>query len=385
MPNSDVYPAIVIGAGQAGIALSHFLSLTGVEHLVLESTQPFSSWHSRWDGFRANTPNWMNTLPGCDPAIVPGGDPDGFATREELLCYLATVLRAVDPPLQVGVAVTRVDRKGALWDVETTSGVYRTRNVAVCTGAMNAPRIPALAERLPETVPQLHSSAYRRPSQLATPQVLLVGSGSSGTQICRELAESGRFRTIHFATSDVLILPRHLLGIPVHRFLHRLGLFDVRARSPIGRLMYSGLESRGDPIMRPSPRDLAKRHGVRLHGKLQDIETGRLRFADGEMLGLDELSIIWCTGYQADYRWIQLDQREAAFDSRDNPRHDRGCVSGAAGLFFVGLRYQHTVASHDFYGVGRDAEYVANRIRARLDHMTLRRSASVLEVSPAPR
>jgi putative flavoprotein involved in K+ transport len=383
MPFSDVLPVIVVGAGQAGVSLSYFLSLSSTKHLLLERDIPFSSWHSRWDGFRANTPNWMNTLPGCDPAIVPGGDPGGFATRVELLNYLDTVLQAVDPPIQRG-EVHHIERTGDHWEAETSAGRYRARNVAVCTGAMNGPRIPALAARLPASLQQLHSSAYRRPSQLTASRVLLVGSGSSGTQICRELAESGRFEAIHLATSKVLLLPRHVLGIPVHRFLHRFGLFDVRARSAIGRLMYSGLENRGDPIMRPSPRDLSRRYGVRLHGKLREVEAGRLGFVGGNSLSLDDLAIIWCTGYQADYRWIRLERREAAFDSRGYPMHDRGCVAGAPGLFFVGLRYQHTVASHDFYGVGRDARYVASRIVERETRPGATRPAVAWSVSGAP-
>jgi putative flavoprotein involved in K+ transport len=183
----------------------------------------------------------------------------------------------------------------------------------------------------------------------------------------------------------VLVLPRHVLGIPVHRFLHWLGLFDIRAGSHIGRLLYTGLETRGDPIRRPSPRDLARTYGVRLYGKLHGVQAGLLRFVGGATLSLDSLSIIWCTGYRADYGWIQFGRREAAFDSRGYPLQVRGSVAGAPGLFFVGLRYQHTVASHDFYGVGRDAEYVAHRIKQELKSTVIRLPARLVQASATPR
>lgn len=361
-----VHPAIVVGAGQAGVSLSHFLTRRAIEHLVIERDRPFSSWHGRWDSFRANTPNWMNTLPGLDPTIVPGRDRGGFAAKEELLDYFEAYCEAVRPPVRTGVAVRRVEQDGELWRVLTDDATYVSPNVAVCTGAMNRPRLPEVASQVPSEIPQLHSSEYLRPAQIPRDVVLLVGSGSSGTQICRDLCESGRFREIHFAASDTLVLPGHVLGIQVHQFLHWFGLFDVRARSRVGRLMYSGLETRGDPIMRPSPRDLSRRYGVMLHGKLVGAEGGELRFAGGESLDSRGLAIIWCTGFRADYGWIDVSDRHSLFDVRGYPVHERGIVRGVPGLYFVGLRYQHTVASHDLYGVGKDAEHVASHIHARL-------------------
>jgi putative flavoprotein involved in K+ transport len=356
---------IVIGAGQAGLCLSHSLQRRGIAHLVLERDRPFASWHRRWDSFVANTPNWMNELPPL-AGRTPGRDPDGFATREELLAYFDACHAAVRPPIRTGVAVRRIEPEGEGWRVLGSDGEYLACCVAVCTGAMNRPRIPAEASRIPPSVPQLHSSEYLRPAQVPGDSVLLVGSGSSGTQICGDLCRSGRFREVHLAVSDTLVLPRHVLGIPVHRFLHRLGLFDVGARSWRGRLLYSGLETRGDPILRPSPRDLSRTHGVRLHGKLVGADGEALHFAGGERLGLSGLAIVWCTGFRADYDWIGVPDAQETFDARGYPVHERGVVRRWPGLYFVGLRYQSTVASHDLYGVGRDAEYVADRIAGRL-------------------
>ena len=177
--------------------------------------------------------------------VHPGSDGNGFATKQELLEYFSRYLDDLDPPLRLGSNVTGVRQRGdGLWDVETGGGSFRARNVAICTGAMCAPRIPPVAADIPAGVPQMHSSEYRNPGQLRTPEVLIVGSGSSGVQICKELCRSGRFSQIHLATSNILVLPRHVCGIQIHRFLHLFGFFQVRTQSALGRLMYARLETR---------------------------------------------------------------------------------------------------------------------------------------------
>jgi cation diffusion facilitator CzcD-associated flavoprotein CzcO len=134
--------------------------------------------------------------------------------------------------------------------------------------------------------------------------VLVVGSGSSGVQITSLLAESHRFETIHLAVSDVLVLPRHVLGVPIHRLVHAFGLFDIPARSGLGRRMYAGPEPRGDPIRRPHPKDLNRLYGVKLHGRLEAVDSEVFQFADGEVLPAEDMTVIWCTGYRGDYEML---------------------------------------------------------------------------------
>lgn len=367
-PERREVDVVVVGAGQAGISLSYYLQRHGVQHIVLERDRPFASWENRWDGFRANTPNWMNTLPMMPADAYPSGDPDAFATRDELIAYLHDCLEVVDPPIRTGCdvkAVVELDKGG--WLVHTQDVIYSASSVALCNGAMSNPSLPALASQTVELAPQLHSSEYRNPSQIQTRNVLIVGSASSGVQICRLLGESGRFDRISMAVSDVTTLPKRILGIQTHRLLHAFGLFDVRSRSLLGRLMFSSLETRGDPIMRPNPKGLAKRFGVDLYGRFVGAEEGAIVFADGRSIAADDLTILWCTGFKGDYGFIDVKQPEAVFDSSMSPIHARGVVDAAPGLYFVGLRYQHTVASHDIYGVGADARFVAGRIEQRLE------------------
>jgi putative flavoprotein involved in K+ transport len=306
----------------------------------------------------------MNELPGGGKYSSNGLE--SFAEKSELLRYLERYLSIVEPPLESGVEVQRIRQEGnATWLASTSKGRYRSRNVAVCTGAMSLPHIPAMAANLPPETPQLHSSAYRRPSQVGTNRVLLVGSGSSGTQIARDLSEHGIFSEIHLAKGNVRVLPRRVLRVPIHKLLHSLGLFDIEARSLLGRLMFSSLETGGDPVIRPGPNDLSRLYGIQVHGKLLDVNGPQLSFADDSTLDTDDMTVLWCTGFRADFGWIDSDLAPLRYDERGYPEHHRGEAKDMQGLFFVGLRYQHTVASHDFYGVGADAEYVADRIVAR--------------------
>ena len=356
---------VVVGGGQAGVILSHYLSLRGINHVVLERDRAFSAWRNRWEGFQTNTPNWMNTLPVLPADRFPSDDPLAFGTRDEMVAYFDECLAAIAPPLLTDTNVERISSlDNGRWEVDTNGGVYGATCIALCNGAMSTPNIPVAAEDVVDSITQIHSSEYRQPEQIETGSVLVVGSASSGVQICRLLAESGRFDQLHMSVSHVTVLPKRILGVQTHRFIHALGLFDVRSRSPLGRLMYSDLERRGDPIMRPAPGDLSKIHGVGLFSKFDGARESTLRFTDGQSLSTDDLTIIWCTGFRGDYSMLEV--TEDVLNDDGSPLHLRGVANAAHGLFFVGLRHQHTVASHDIYGVAKDAEFVADRIRDRL-------------------
>ena len=363
--------AAVIGGGQAGVCLSYYLGRAGVDHLVFERDRPFASWRNRWDGFRTNTPNWMNVLPMAEPQPALSRDPDGFASRDELVRYFDACLTASRPPLVASGEVTRIAAcDDGRWIVEAAGESYRARAVAVCNGAMSVPRLPRFAADLPKSVSQLHSSQFQSPAQITTNRVLVVGTASSGVQITRLLCEPRKFAGVHVALSKVLVLPGKMLGVPIHRIIHRLGLFDVRTHSALGRLLYSNLEGKGDPIMRPTPRDLSREFGLALHGRFEGMDEGTIRFADGSALPTDDLTVVWCTGFRPDYRFVEVPDRDAAVQPAGHPRHFRGISDAVEGLYFVGLRYQHTVASHDICGVADDAEYVADAIGRQLNART---------------
>lgn len=355
----------VIGGGQAGISLSYYLQNLGINHLVFERDQPFSAWRNRWNDFRTNTPAWMNTLPFLDRQTM--ADEDGFPSKEEMISYFEDCLEAVHPPLLSETEVTGIEAQpDGSWIIDTGTDIYRSLAVALCNGAMSLPHLPRAASDLRESIPQFHSSEFRTPDQISTGGVLVVGSASSGVQITRLLCASAVVERLHVASSKVLVLPHRILGVPTHRLIHRLGLFDIKTTSWLGRLMYSGLESSGDPIMRPTPTDLSRDHGIDVRGRFTGVKNGQLTFEDGSRLDTNDLTVIWCTGFRPDYRFVRVQDQRAAFHPSGHPKHLRGVSEGAQGLYFVGLRYQHTVASHDIYGVAQDAEFVAQRIQEQL-------------------
>ena len=352
---------IVIGGGQAGIALSYFLQQRGVEHLVLERDRAFSAWHKCWDGFRLNTANWMNALPGMREPFAPHKAWYDTATRDEVLDYFSAYIQMVDPPIKEGVTVTQVVEGKGIWHVHTDAEIHQTTNVAVCTGHAAQPFVPDIAEQLPPSIPHLHSSAYRNPAQIKTANVLIVGSGSSGVQICQDLAQSGQFDHLAFALSGNLVIPWSILGVPIGVFSRLLPVFEIRRHSWIGRRIARQWHG-GEPAMAPSPRWLSKRYGVQRVGRVTAVDERGIVCADGTVIGTADRTVLWCTGFRSDYKFIRTHHPESAFDE-NGPIHNRGV--GVRGLFFVGLKFQHTVASHLLHGVGRDAEYVARKIAER--------------------
>lgn len=352
---------IVIGGGQAGIVLSYFLQQRGVEHLVLERDRAFSAWHKCWDNFRLNTANWMNALPGMPKSFAPHKAWYDTATRDEVLNYFSAYIQMVDPPIKEGVTVLRVVEGKENWHVHTDTEIYQTPNVAICTGHAAQPFVPDMARQLPRSTPQLHSSAYRNPAQLKTANVLIVGSGSSGVQICQDLAQSDQFDHLAFALSGNLVIPWSILGIPIGVFSRLLPVFEIQRQSWLGRRIARQWHG-GEPAMAPSPRWLSKRYGVQRVGRVMGVDERGIVCADGAVIGLADRTVLWCTGFRSDYKFIQPRHPNSAFDET-GPIHNRGV--GVPGLFFVGLKFQHAVGSHLLHGVGRDAEYVARKIAER--------------------
>jgi len=364
--DSEAYDAIVVGAGQSGLAQSFFLKKAGVRHVVLERGRAFSAWYKRWDSLRMNTPNWMNALPGAQVEFCPGAGRRAFGTRKDALRYFEDYVGTVKPPLREHAEVHRVcQADGGGWQVETSDGVYRAPNVVICTGQMTKARIPALASELPPSTFQLHAYEYRNPAQLPDENALVVGSGSSGVQICEELAKSQRFKKLHLAESGNHVFPWMILGIPTHSIVHTLGMNGIKRNSWLGQRMRGRLKATGDVATPPSPAQLSRIHSVELLGRVTEIGDGVIRCADGKAVSLDDLAVVWCTGFGANFEFIELSERDQAFDEKGEPRHERGVVAAFPGLYFVGLRFQHTPVSHLLNGAGDDAQFIADHIGGR--------------------
>lgn len=402
--------AVVIGGGQAGLSISYFLTRHGIDHVVFERERIAHAWRSqRWDSFCLVTPNWQCRLPGFP---YPGEDPQGFMRKDEIAAYVEEFARRIAAPVREGVGVTSVRPSESGFAVETSEGLLVADAVFVATGGYHTPRIPRLADRLAPEIVQVHSSTYRRPDALPPGAVLVVGSGQSGCQIAEDLHLAGR--RVHLSVGSAPRSPRSYRGRDAIDWLEAMGHYDIpvqeHPRGPDIRRRANHYMSGRDGGHEIDLRRFAV-EGMRLHGRLLDVAAGRLTFADDlaenldgadatceriksaidafieeeglaaqpepryeppwragaryrlaacslDLDGEEVRSVIWCTGFERDYRYIDA----PAFDERGDPVHERG-VSPVRGLYFVGLPWLHTWGSGRFAGVARDAEHVVSAWR----------------------
>jgi putative flavoprotein involved in K+ transport len=409
---SQTVDTLIIGAGQAGLATSYWLTEAGVEHLLLERrSQLGGAWHDRWDSFHLVAPNFVLRLPGMH---YDGPDPDGFMGRDEVLRYVQDYAAHIRAPVKLGTSVKRLRASNRRFEAETEGTTFFARNVVLATGAYQRPKIPAASARLARHVQQLHSHDYRRPDQINGRAVLVVGTGQSGTQIAEELHAAGR--EVHLAVSMCPAAPRRYRGRDTIWWLlncflhgHDVGIaFPTVADlpSPAARFDCDPHLSGKDGGHEISLRQFARR-GMQLYGKLESASDSMVRFSDdlAERLAFAESAfdrefrpmfdayiaaagidappddrppydefmpstvttldldaagigtVLWATGYQLDFGWVEL----PVFDEWGYPRHLRG-VTTFPGLYAIGLRWLHSEPSSVFAGVGLDAAHIVEHI-----------------------
>src|SRR4051794_37226943 len=317
------FDVIGIGAGQAGLALGHHLAARDADFLLLDAGPEIgSSWRNRWDSLRLFSPAQYDSLPGL-PFPAPA---DSHPTKDEVADYLAAYARHFALPVRLDSPVLRLHREDdGTFAVSTPTEVLRARQVVVATGPFQTPRIPAIADELDPTVPQLHSADYRNPGRLpAGSRVLVVGAANSGLQIADELAD--RCSVTVAAGSRTTELPQRILGRDLFSWLSRAGFFTVPADSRIGRR----LRARGDLVI-GSRSSALRRRGIGFRPRLTGFAGRTARFADGSTLEID--AVVWATGYRCDHSWLHV---PGALDETGAVRHHAG-VSDVPGLYFLGL------------------------------------------------
>jgi putative flavoprotein involved in K+ transport len=395
----------VLGAGQAGLAVSHLLGRAGVDHVVLERGSPGERWRARpWESLRLLTPNWLSRLPGWH---YTGPDPEGFMPARAVADYLAGYALDSAAPVVTGADVESVRADGAGYRVGTSAGSWSARAVVVATGWCDQPYVPAGAAELDRHIAQLSGATYRSPAGLPDGGVLIVGGSATGVQLADELA--GRGRDVVLAVGGHNRLPRRYRGMDIMWWLDSMGLFDRPTPAQPGR---GGEDPSVQLVGRPDGRNVdlpaLQERGVRLTGRFLGAVGGRARFADdltastataderliallrridayARAVGLeDELppppepfasvrpggapaeldlagagirTVLWATGYRRSYPWLQVPVLDAAGDIR----HTRGATP-APGLHVVGMRRQTRRNSTFLDGVRHDAALVVARI-----------------------
>ena len=392
---------VVIGAGQAGLATSWWLSKHAIDHVVLERGEVANSWRTeRWDSLRLLTPNWQSRLPGF---AYEGDKPDEFRTMPETISFLASYANAIAAPVRAHTSVTSLRKQGDAYSVITDRGTWQCDSVVIASGACNFPAVPKVAESVPAEIVTLSSMQYRNPLQIADGGVLVVGASASGTQIADELQRAGR--QVILAVGEHVRVPRTYRGRDIQWWMDRTGVLDerydevddiVRARN-VASLQLAGYADR-----RMVDLNSLTSIGVKLVGRLAGINDGKLQLsgslrnvcalADLKMNrllnGIDEWvgensldqpieephrfdatrveasppllmdlrrsgirTIIWATGFRPDYSWLEL----PVLDHKGRIRHDGGVVSDAPGVYLMGMPFLRRRKSSLIDGVGDDA------------------------------
>ena len=354
-PGSERFDTVVIGGGQAGLATGYHLARRDVPFLILESNERIGdSWRRRWDSLKLFTPARYDGLPGWlfpSPAW-------SFPTKDEVADYLESYATRFDLPVETSVHVDGIFREENRYHVTAGDRRFEADNVVVASGAYQSPRIPAFAPELDPGIVQIHSSEYRNPSQLQEGGVLVVGAANSGAEIALEVSRdhrtwlSGRHPGQE-PTRPGSMWDRLLTPVIWFIFSHVLTV-----NTPVGRMAWRKLHSRGLPLARVRPKDLAAA-GIERVPRTTGARGGLPMLDDGR--DLEVANVIWCSGFVRDFAWIDL----PVFAEDGDPVHDRGVVGSEPGLYFVGLFFLSAVSSSLVGGVGRDAEYIAKHIASR--------------------
>lgn len=348
----ELIETVVIGGGQAGLAAGYHLAAQQRNFIILDEQQHTGdSWRMRWDSLRLFTPSQVNGLPG-----FPFPKPDNyFPLKDEVADYLEQYAGRFHLPVRHGVKVAGLRRDGSRYLVSADTSTFVAGSVVVATGPYQVARLPGFAAGLDDRIGQLHSSAYRSPSQITAQKVLIVGAANSGVEIALELAQGGK--EVWLAGRDVGHLPiaGRTGGVLGGRVTWWLMSRLLTVNTPLGRTARIRYLQRGHPLGRARRDDLI-RAGVQLVGPVSGIHTGKPQLEQDHLLSVEY--VIWATGYRRDYRWIDL----PIFDQDGEPRQKRGVVADAPGIYFVGLPFQTAINSSLLGGVGSDAAYVARQL-----------------------
>lgn len=348
---------LVIGGGQAGLTMGYQLAKRKIPFQILDAHARIGdAWRKRWDSLRLFTPARYVGLPGL---TFPGRG-DAFPSKEELANYLESYAQHFRLPVQTGVKVVRVSKRDDYFVVEAGERRYEAEQVVVAMANYQQPRVPDFARQLDPDIVQLHSHEYRNPSQLKAGGVLVVGAGNSGADIAIEVAKthptwmSGK-ETGHIPFPIESFVARHFLV----RLVRFLGHHVLSLGTPIGRKVHSKLSTGATPLVRVKPKDLIAA-GIERVSRVVGVKDGKPLLADHRTL--DVANVIWCTGYDPGFSWIDL----PLFDEKGRVMHERGVVHRVPGMYFVGLHFLYAMSSATLIGIGRDSAYVANAIQQRI-------------------
>jgi putative flavoprotein involved in K+ transport len=336
---------LVIGGGQAGLAIGHELAARNVPFLIVDANSEVgAAWRSRWDSLRLFTSTQYNNLPG----MAFPGPPTEYPGKDGVADFLAAYARQFDLPVQLDTTITSLAHDNGVYVARSDRDEIRARHVVVATGPFHVPVIPPIADQLDPQLPQIHSADYRNPDGLPRDRTLVVGAANSGQQIALELSQS---RPVDIAVGERLkTLPQQPLGRDIWWWLSLVRLPKITIESRLGQRL-----SQRDLVIGGGLREL-ERSGVTVRSRVAGGSARTVSFDDAS--SADYEAIVWATGFRVDHSWVGIPEIK---DERGQIRHVRG-VTDSPGLYLLGMTWQHTRTSALLGWVGIDAAYLADRI-----------------------
>jgi len=341
------FDVVVIGGGQAGLAMGYYLREHGRRFVIFERGDSIApAWRERWDSLKLFTPRGYSSLPG----LPFPGDPDDYPSRDEVIGYLDRYAEIFELPIELNSEVRRLSHDGGRFVPDVEGRTVTADQVVVATGPFQTPFVPKLADELDSDVWQAHSTGYRRPDDVPEGTVLVVGGGNTGFQIAKEL--SATHTVILSVGTRQKPLPQRVAGRDLFWWLTKTGLIHTTIESRLGQR----LKDR-DTLIGSSPRQITRRYDVELKPRATAVSGRTVHSEDGSQVEVD--AVIWATGYRPDYSWIDL----PILDSNGRLLHRRG-VTDVPGLYFLGLTWQWTRGSALIGWVKDDAAFLTERLAA---------------------
>ncbi|NBI28100.1 flavin-containing monooxygenase [Chengkuizengella marina] len=351
MGESHKLDVIVIGAGQAGLAVGYYLKQSNLSFLLLDqSAQIGETWVKRYDSLILFSPRKYSSLPGFQ---FPG-EPNGYPNKNETANYLKQYQKKFSIPVELNTQVTYITKEDDRFITVTKDKIYHSKIIVIATGPFKTPYIPKLnGSGLDEQIIQLHSSEYKNPDQLHKGKTLIIGAGNSGAQIAVELHNT---HDVYLSSSQNLkFSPHKFAGKSVFWWFEKLKIYDM---FPTGTIVGEWIKKQPEPIMGTELKELIQHHKVKLTEKTTSINGNEVAFEDGKTLTVK--NIIWATGFTQNFDWIKINN---VLNHKGNPIHQRG-ISQVSGLFFIGLPWLYKRPSALLGGVGEDAEYIVTNLKS---------------------
>ncbi|WP_374992211.1 flavin-containing monooxygenase [Paenibacillus sp. LHD-38] len=339
------YDVIVIGAGQAGLAVGYYLKKIGISFVLLDKGNEVGEvWRNRYDSLVLFTPRFYSSLPG----LPLKGEENGYATKNEIADYFKTYAKYNELPIHFKSEVLSLAQTVNGFHIQTNQAAYESKRVIVTTGPFQKPFIPSISTGLSEDIKQTHTAHYHNLSELNKGSVLVVGAGNSGAQIAVELAKD---REVYLSIGHkIKFMPLLLMRKSIFWWFGMLGVLKANIHSKLGKF----ISRQPDPIFGYELKEMIREGKVKLKPRTKSIASDNITFEDNSSLQVK--NIVWATGFHSDYSWIQINN---ALNKNGKPIHQRG-ISPIKGIYFVGLPRQYRRGSALIGGVGQDAEYIVN-------------------------